>query len=223
MSDTIPGIISTAEEIKKFIKQYDKNDNTKTVEIPKEIFDKCCKEWKYKLRLGKEAYLSTADIPQILGENDFLVIKPGDFVLLQTEEIVELDENVMGFISMRFDYKQKGLINVSGFHVDPNYRGHLLFSAFNAGPKDIIIRRKDEVFMIFFERLTKSVSRENVLNKRIEYRHIPSSMIEQIRGKSATLTDISNRLKKLEIYFTVFVAVIVPLIVALFGWLISKK
>lgn len=54
MSDTIPGIISTAEEIKKFIKQYDKNDNTKTVEIPKEIFDKCCKEWKYKLRLGKE-------------------------------------------------------------------------------------------------------------------------------------------------------------------------
>ena len=42
------------------------------------------------------------------------------------------------------------LINVSGFHVDPNYKGKLIFSAFNAGPRDIILRKLDPVFMIFF-------------------------------------------------------------------------
>ena len=188
--------------------------------IAKNYDSKCFKDWKYKLRLGGEIYISTAETAQNLKEGDLVVIKPGDFVLLQTEEIIKLDNSTMAFISMRFDYKQKGLINVSGFHVDPNYYGHLIFSAFNAGPKDIILRRGDEVFMIFFEKLQTSI--EDKKNKdHIEYEHIPSNMIEQIRGKSITLTDNSIRLRNLEIYFKVFLAVVIPIMVAILSWLFN--
>jgi hypothetical protein len=40
----------------------------------------------------------------------------------------------MAFISMRTAFKFKGLVNISGFHVDPGYKGKLIFAVFNASP-----------------------------------------------------------------------------------------
>lgn len=138
------GIITNKDKIKEFIIQgvpKDKEDDD---------FSSSFKHWKYRLHLGREVYISTDDYPKHLKYREYIVIKPGDFVLLITRETINLPSDVMAFISMRFDYKQKGLINVSGFHVDPSYNGKLIFSAFNAGPKDIVLQEGEAVFMIFF-------------------------------------------------------------------------
>jgi len=175
-------------------------------------------DWKYKLRLGNEVYLSSEDIPIKLKKGEFVVIKPGDFALLLTKEQIEVPLNVMAFISMRFDYKEKGLINVSGFHVDPGYKGRLIFSAFNAGPNDIIIREGDKVFMIFFQKLPSKVG----YRKEDGYTYIPTNMIAGIRGKSVTLASNANRMERLEFNFKILGGFVIAIMTALLTLLIKE-
>ena len=50
-----------------------------------------------------------------------LAIPPGQFAFLVTEEKLSIPTNVIGFISLKSKIKWSGLINVSGFHVDPDF------------------------------------------------------------------------------------------------------
>lgn len=200
------GVIVDEDRFRQYIKCKDFETNS-------EVWAKNYSEWKQKLRLGNEVYLSTDDLPKKLKPGEFVTIKPGDFALLITKEKIELPTDVMAFISMRFDYKQKGLINVSGFHVDPGYRGKLIFSAFNAGTRDIVIREGDPVFMIFFQTLAGEVKEE----RKEEFDYIPASMIEQIRGKSATLASNATRLDKLEFHIKLVGGLLVGVLSLLLG------
>jgi len=56
----------------------------------------------------------------------------------------------MAFISMRTGIKFQGLINVSGFHVDPGYEGKLIYAVYNASPSAIQICEGDRIFKIWF-------------------------------------------------------------------------
>jgi len=42
------------------------------------------------------------------------------------------------------------LINVSGFHVDPGFHGHLKFAVYNAGSNDITLAQDQSVFVIWY-------------------------------------------------------------------------
>lgn len=199
------GIISDYDSILGFINPQVDIDKKRNDQFYKGSF----KKWKHHLHLGREVYISTDDLPKHLKKGEYFVIKPGDFVLLLTSEVIRLPDDVMGFISMRFDYKQKGLINVSGFHVDPGYHGKLIFSAFNAGPRDIVLHENEGVFMIFFQKIPQGSSSnstdtlDSTKNDKPEFEKIPSDMIESIRGKSVTLSSNATRLEKLEFYVKV--------------------
>ena len=108
------------------------------------------------LRLGSEYHLSSQREPgRLSADKPHLVIPSGDFAVLMTKETVCVPDDVIGFITMRFTYKAKGLINVSGFHVDPGYEGRLLYAVYNAGPKDIFVSHEEKLFMIFFSGLNQ--------------------------------------------------------------------
>src|SRR6185295_1912284 len=79
----------------------------------------------YELSLGEEASLTSERKKVTLQPRGQLRIPPGQFGLLLTQEEVRIPANAIGFISIRFKYKCRGLINVSGFHVDPGFKGHL--------------------------------------------------------------------------------------------------
>jgi hypothetical protein len=70
-----------------------------------------------------------------------LTIYAGQFAYLLTEEVVKIPSSAMGLISLKFGVKGPGLINVSGFHVDPGYWGRLVFSVYNAGPSEARLQR----------------------------------------------------------------------------------
>ena len=199
------GIITDINRIKTFINQGVPEDKEN------DDFQLSFKDWKYHLHLGREVYISTNDCPKQLKRGEYIVIKPGDFVLLITRETIELPQDVMAFISMRFDYKQKGLINVSGFHVDPSYNGKLIFSAFNAGPKDIVLKENDAVFMIFFQGINvcECDKADEHNDKSNRFTSLPSDMIESIRGTSVTLSSNANRLDKLEFYIKIIGGIVV--------------
>src|SRR5260370_2259763 len=112
------------------------------------------KQSALELALGSEVFITNETIKRTLAPNEQVSIPPGQFALLLTHEQLNIPNDVIGFISVRYTIKRKGLINVSGFHVDPGYRGRLKFAVYNAGSKHIVLSCGQRVFLIWFSNLT---------------------------------------------------------------------
>ena len=120
----------------------------------------------YRLSVGDQAFATSdkfassapsAAIVSVLKSlpDNLLRIRPGQFAFLMTLESVRVPEDALALISIRAGYKFKGLINVSGFHVDPGWDGKLLFSVYNAGPADVIVERGEPMFLIVYADLDR--------------------------------------------------------------------
>src|SRR5437667_5143686 len=118
--------------------------------------DRAVKHGAYELSLGPEAFLTSDDDKRkkILDDGEQLVIPPGQFGLLLTEERITIPNNAIGFISIKAGIKLRGLVNVSGFHVDPGFSGRLIFSVYNAGGNKIVISRGERLFLVWYSTLT---------------------------------------------------------------------
>src|SRR5947209_3028397 len=105
----------------------------------------------YEMGVGSEAFVTSnpSDKTQVPAGTK-IVIPPGQFGLLVTRETVRVPANVIAFISIRAGIKFQGLVNVSGFHVDPGYRGQLKFAVYNAGSRTIVLDQDQRIFMIWF-------------------------------------------------------------------------
>jgi dCTP deaminase len=85
-----------------------------------------------------------------LADGEAFLIPAGQFAFLLSKEMVAIPGNAIAFISMRTSVKFQGLINVSGFHVDPGYTGQLIYAVYNASPSPIQICENDPIFKIWF-------------------------------------------------------------------------
>jgi dCTP deaminase len=126
----------------------------------------------YTLRMGN-CYYRTAEFEtgheqkkMFLSEREAFLIPPGQFAFLLTKEEVHIPNDTVAFISMRTGLKFQGLINVSGFNVDPGYRGKLIYAVYNASPSPIQVCENDLFFKIWFCDLDRESSREHDLPLR---------------------------------------------------------
>ncbi len=164
----------------------------------------------YALSLGDEVYLTDSDSgkrEKLDNKNSQVVIKPGQFALLLTDEEVSIPYNILAFISIKFSQKIKGLINVSGFHVDPGFKGKIIFSVYNAGPATIVLDKGKPYFMIWFSQLTSNstpykgkhngqteISAENISALKGELAS-PNALLNQIKGLSNKIDNKTEELK----------------------------
>jgi len=109
----------------------------------------------YELCMGSQAFITSTEekLKIILKDGGSLVIPPGQLALLLTKEVVRVPLDSIAFISMKFGVKRRGLINVSGFHVDPGFGGKLKFSVYNAGSSPITVTNGDRLFLIWYAKL----------------------------------------------------------------------
>ena len=157
------------------------------------------KHGAYELALGNEAHETSnkkEDRPVILNDGDQISIRPGQFALLMTDEEVNVPEDAIGFISIKADWKFRGLINVSGFHVDNGYKGKLKFSVFNAGAQKVIIKRGDLVFLIWFSTLIGPTS-DTYQKRKNGHSHITSEDIMKIQGTIVSLPALHEQVNEL--------------------------
>jgi len=150
------------------------------------------------LGLGAEYFLSGEKHAKKLSEGSpYLTINSGEFALLTTYEIIHVPKDLIGFISMRFGKKSGGLINISGFHVDPGYNGIIIFSVYNAGPKPLTLEYKDDVFMITFSTISKSVD-EPVKTYQNQMRLSPKHWAHLVGNQPVSVMSLDTRISKLE-------------------------
>lgn len=140
-----------------------------------------------------EPVVETFGDHQSLRGGGTIVIPPGQFAFLLTEEVVSIPKNVMGFISLKSKAKFRGLINVSGFHVDPGFTGRLIYSVFNAGPAALHLSRGDNLFLLWLADLSGKTE-EPFYKTGSGYVEIPSDLVSDVSRETHSLQALSDQL-----------------------------
>ena len=193
----------------------------------------------YTLSVGQEVYVSpneesidptTVAIRKLNSEEAF-TIPPGQFAFLLTEEIIEVPSNALAFISMRAKVKFRGLVNVSGFHVDPGFRGQLTYAVFNAGPVPVHLKRGQPIFLIWYASLDSDSSFKKKEGAQLG---IDPQLITGIAGEIHSFAGLSKKIENCEkalsdrvhsieneqVYYRVVAGILLGIIVALaIGWI----
>ena len=193
----------------------------------------------YTLAIGPEVYVSPSDQTvdpttvtiRKLGDGEAFTILPGQFAFVLTEEIVSVPADALAFISIRAKTKFRGLVNVSGFHVDPGYRGQLTFAVFNAGPVPVHLKRGQSIFLIWFASLDRETAykKDDTIHKGIDPELVTgvagelqsfASLSKKITEVDTALAGRVHALEKEQTYYRVIGAIAVAFVIALtVNWL----
>lgn len=157
----------------------------------------------YRLRVGPEIYVSPTGEAKnaktqtkvLLGDKASFTVPPGQFAFLLTEERVKVPPDALAFISIRATIKFRGLVNVSGFHVDPGYDGRLVFSVFNAGPAPVHLARGDDCFLIWYADLDRTSAEIKIGGG---FDSIPSALINPIAGEVQSFEGLLAKIEKVD-------------------------
>lgn len=179
----------------------------------------------YELSLGAEAYV-TSDLVKthlVARSKDLysqISIEPGQFAMLLTEEIVDIPDDCIGFISIRAKWKVRGLVNVSGFHVDPGYKGRLKYAVYNAAGNPITLTRGEKIFPLWLARMDASTEdpyREGDIYEQNQRNLITSSDIDKINGDMASPSQLREDLDEIKteigIYKTILTGLFASVII----------
>jgi dCTP deaminase len=192
----------------------------------------------YTLHVGDEVYISpdreiaspSRHTKHKLGKGDAFAIPPGQFGFLTTKEIVTVPDNALAFISIKARMKFSGLVNISGFHVDPGYKGELIFSVLNAGPKPLHLTEGQELFLLWYADLDRETSFKKKPGDGLH--GIDPKLINGISGEILSLQSLSEKQRALEgdinqklqkqqtriSILTSLVTILITLAVGLVGW-----
>jgi dCTP deaminase len=188
----------------------------------------------YTLSIGPEVYVSPNDqaadpttvTVRKLSEGEAFTIPPGQFAFLLTEEVVSVPADALAFISIRAKTKFRGLVNVSGFHVDPGYRGQLTFAVFNAGPVPIHLKRGQPIFLIWYASLDceTAFKKDGTIHKGIDPELVTAvagelqsfaGLSKKIKDVDKALSDRVHAVEKEQTYYRVIGLVALALVIAL--------
>jgi dCTP deaminase len=130
-------------------------------------------------------------------KGEHITIPPGQFALLLTEEKVSVPPNAIALISMKAKFKLRGLMNVSGFHVDPGFTGRLKFAVYNAGATAIDLEPGQRLFLIWYCDLDQT-TRALYDGSHQEQDTITAEDVMSIRGIVLSPAGVNSRVSALE-------------------------
>lgn len=173
----------------------------------------------FELSLGDEVFVTPKKEPKKLRHGETINIGPGHFAVLTTEEYLVMPDNLLGFITVRFTYKKKGLVNISGFHADPGYEGKLLFSVYNAGPVTVSLRCGDKIFSLFLS----SIEPPTHYKGAYKIEKIPLDIIESLAGaKVPSLQSLEDEVSRNTMTLKIYGAILTSLVLAVLGYLFKE-
>lgn len=164
----------------------------------------------YELKVGEEAFVTRDKSDQSLeisqgrtpghlqpGPNGSICIPSGQFAFLITAERVRIPDDAIGLISMKAGKKWQGLVNVSGFHVDPGWHDRLIFGVFNAGPQTLIIKPGEPFFLLFFVSLDAVAEPKYRYDDGYDFSRIPSSLMQGMSTSVPTVYKLNDNVREL--------------------------
>lgn len=160
------------------------------------------KNCAYELSMGDQSYVTSSDDNQTkirvkLDRGVVVNIPPGQLAQLIVQEYVKIPNDAVGLLSMKSKFKMSGLVNVSGFHVDPGYEGRLVFAVFNAGSVPIVIKQREPTFLLWYVSLD-SPTDDLYRGPRAKLKDITDEQIMKLKGPTYNPTALAERVARLE-------------------------
>lgn len=197
--------------------------------------DDSVKSGCYNLSLGGQVFISPepdssySDRKIIkLDKNESTIIPAGQFAFLITEETVNIPKNCIGFISIRFGFKSLGIINVSGFHVDPGYSGKLIFAVYNASGFPHKVKRGDAIFSLWISNLDEDDSTPRLKPGFHDMADLPPQVlnindpISSIPVLSEKIKDIEKNIEASSVKYGLILGLFIPINIALFKYIMDN-
>jgi deoxycytidine triphosphate deaminase len=108
----------------------------------------------YDLRLGDE-YFHRGEIKKLSEEKPFIIMKPGDYVLVSSIENCNFPNDIAGRFDLSVGLFFKGIILSNGPQIDPGFQGKLFCLLFNTSNQEIQLKRSMHFATIEFLKLLK--------------------------------------------------------------------
>jgi dCTP deaminase len=182
----------------------------------------------YDLCLGKEIYMVGDAAPQVLTDNaPYASLAPGQFAILTTHEIISMPGDLLAFISLKSTFKFQGLVNISGFHVDPTFQGKLRFGVQNVGPSDIRLKFGDPTFTIFFATLSAGeIGTIREKSSKTHFRPTANGIrlqdVQLLGGGSLSLASLHKEVERLSVLVKIYGALAIAALAALIVDLLQR-
>lgn len=110
----------------------------------------------YDFRVGAEAVTTSSEGVIDLTQKKYFVLKPGDFGIVISHEIVKLGPQYVARFGLRSSLARKGLIATTGPQIDPGFHGRLIIGITNLTPQDISITHLDKFLTVEFHKLEQA-------------------------------------------------------------------
>ena len=110
----------------------------------------------YDLRVGAQAVTTSSDGVIDLAAKKYVVLKPGDFAIVISHEVIRLGPQYVARFGLRSSLARKGLIATTGPQIDPGFHGRLIIGITNLTPQDISITHLDKFLTVEFHRLEQA-------------------------------------------------------------------
>ena len=153
--------------------------------------------------MGREYFITQSALDSHIARKSTIHLKPGEsfcipsghFGFLLTEETICMPDDAIGFLSIQTEVKFLGLVNISGFHIDPGSKGKIIFAVFNAGPDPVHIKQGDQIFRLWIASLDAVDEAPRSLHSLDS---IPSSIVNRISGNLESLQTLAKRVGSVE-------------------------
>jgi dCTP deaminase len=107
----------------------------------------------YDLRVGEQGATTSSKHLVNIREQGFMILRPGDFGVVTTHEVLRLKPQFVGRIGLRSKYARKGIVAITGPQIDPGYHGRLIVGLTNLTPRAISLPHKDDLLTVEFHKL----------------------------------------------------------------------
>ena len=89
-----------------------------------------------------------------------LILKPGQFVLASTRELISIPSDLVGVVDGKSTNARRGLmIHVTAGYIDPGFEGDVTLELVNVGPDEVTIEAGMKIAQIRFHMLSSPCER----------------------------------------------------------------
>ena len=107
----------------------------------------------YDLRVGAQGISTTSKQVANIKEKGYFELRPGDFAVVLTREVLSFNDSYAARIGLRSKYARKGIIATTGPQIDPGFNGRLKIGITNLSPHVIAMPFEDDFITIEIHKL----------------------------------------------------------------------
>jgi deoxycytidine triphosphate deaminase len=124
------------------------------------------------------------------------VIKPGETAFVETEEDLELPNDIFCQLSTKRKLSHDGILLLGGFCIDPNYKGKLFFGLHNFTREDYPFRPTKKLVAGIFYKLDENEAKAITSTPEPMY-EFPDELIKNVKFfRSASTESLETKIEE---------------------------